>query len=295
MPATPPKINVVAREIQDGLVARAVEALRQGEDVLLVAPTGSGKTYMGNRIAAEMSEATGGNAVILQTRKRIAVQNDAKAEHSGIDPARTAVVLNGEIGNAAAATFVYALPQTLADRPGAIGPRNLVAVDEVHRLLSTENPKGHQKADETRELQRVIADLEDRDPDMRMIGMTASPYPAEGNSLHPRMRAARRITLTYADAIDAEMITKINTVTPNYPLTGNRWLHKAIEEKIDDRDIDKTRAGLQTMIRSGRTDGFWDFAVRVLRENGLTEKPTLGFADRIDEAEALAEAMRLGE
>ena len=288
MPAPAPRINQVARDKQDGLVKQAVDALKQGQDVLLVAPTGSGKTYIGNRIVAEMNAANGDTAVMLQTRKRIAVQNDAKAAHSGIDAGQTAVVLNGEIGNAAQASVVYALPQTLADRPGAIGRRDLVAVDEVHRLLAT----GNDERDQGKEMQRVIADLEDRNPNLRMLGMTASPYPAEGNSLHPRMQNATRITLTYSDAIDAGMITKIKTVTPNYPLTGSRWLHGAIEEKINDRDIDKTRAGLQSMIRAGRTDGFMDFAVRMLRENGLADKPTLGFADRIDEATALTRAMQ---
>lgn len=288
MPADAPKINQVAREIQDGLVRQAVAALKKGEDVLIVAPTGSGKTYIGNRIVAEMNDERDSTAVVLQTRKRIAEQNDAKAGHSGLDPDKTAVVYNGEIGTAATASVVYALPQTLADRPGAIGRRDIVAVDEVHRLLAS----GDEARDQGKEMHRVIADLEDRNPNLRMVGMTASPYPSDGNSLHPRMQRATKILLTYSDAIDAGMITKIQTVTPNYPLTNNRWLHAAIEDKIDDRDIDKTRAGLQTLIRNGRTDGFMDLAVRMIREHGLAGKPTLSFTDRIEEANALTEAMQ---
>ncbi len=283
---TPRPINQIGRRIQDEMVERALEALDRGEDVLIIAPTGAGKTYMGNAIARSRVE-DGERGVMLQMRKRIALQNVNKSGDSGIDSDDTALVYNGEIGAAATKAMVYALPQTLADRPGAIGPRDFLMIDEVHRATDS----GDKARDATKELNRVIADLSDDAGKMRIIGMTASPYPSEGTKLHPRIERATRIQLTYEDAIAANMITPIKTVTPDYRLKDGRWLHDEIDKKLEDRNLDKSRAGLQSLIRSSRSDTFMDNVIDVMIKNDLKDKPVLGFTDRIEEAERLTEAM----
>lgn len=282
----PKAINTAARKIQDQIVDEAMDALERGEDVLIIAPTGAGKTYMGNAIARKLIE-RGDDGVTLQMRKRIALQNIAKAPDSGIDPKKTAIVYDGDLGDAAQKAMVYALPQTLAERPGAIGRRDFVMIDEVHRAVQS----GDKVKDDSKELSRVLADLTDANPGLSLVGMTASPYPSEGNRLHPRMERATRIALTYEDAISAGMITGIKTVIPDYKLTENRWIHSEIENKLEDRDIERSKAGLQTLIRSSRRDDFMDMVVDVVVKNGLQDKPALGFADRIEEAERLTEAM----
>jgi superfamily II DNA or RNA helicase len=279
-------INVTARRIQDQMVAQALEAMNRGEDVLIIAPTGAGKTYIGNAIAQHRVD-DGERGVMLQMRKRIALQNIDKATHSGIKPEHTALVYDGDIGAAATKPMVYALPQTLADRPGAIGRRDFVMIDEVHRAVETKD----KNRDAGKELNRVLADLSDDKGAMRLVGMTASPYPSEGTRLHPRIERATRITLTYEDAISAGMITGIKTVTPDYRLKDGRWLHKEIEAKLEDRDLERSKAGLQTMIRNSRSEAFLDNVVDVIIKNDLKDKPCLGFTDRIEEAERLTEAM----
>ncbi|GHE73886.1 hypothetical protein GCM10019059_36790 [Camelimonas fluminis] len=268
--------------IQRRVTAEIVDAALKGEDILFVGPTGCGKTKIfTDALVTLAAKSPDFNALVLQRRRHLAQQNEARAHLYGVSPDNTHVVMDGEIHpDAASRPFIYALPQTLAGRTAEIGPRRYVVLDEAH----------HAGDDDGTELNSVIQDLEAANPNVAFLGATASPYPPKGQKFCARLENARRITITYHEAIEAGMITGIRTETPDYRLKDGSYIHQAIEAKIDDRRVADTRAGITTMIGRLRPPDFPDMVARDIVRNGEQTMPTLCFADTIAEAEKLQHA-----
>lgn len=263
--------------LQKKVTDAIVDAYKNGEDLLVVAPTGFGKTkVMADAYKVLLSEDPSFSAVMLQNRQSLAVQNELRARQYGISPETTLVVMDGEIAaDARDRRLVYALPDTIIGRTSAIGPRKLVSIDEAH----------HATEDDHGEMNAVMNDFYRMNKNAVFIGTTATPYPPEGSELCARLKNAKRIVVTYHEAIEAKMITGIETERPDYRLKDGSYLRSHIRSHLDDRRIEDTKAGLNSSIKALRPDEFDDLVVRDIVKNGDAAKQTLHFTDTIVEAE----------
>lgn len=269
--------------LQQKVTDAIVNAVKNGEDLLVVAPTGFGKTkVVADAYKQLLEEDPTFSAVMLQHRQSLAVQNELRARQYGISPDTTLVVMDGDIAaDAKSRRLVYALPDTIVGKTSEIGPRSLVTIDEAH----------HATEDDHGEMNAVISDFCRMNKRAVVIGTTATPYPPEGSELCARLQNAKRIVVTYHEAIEAKMITGIDTERPDYRLKDGSYLRALITERLDDRRVEDTKAGLNSSIKALRPEDFEDLVVRDIVKNGDAEKQTLHFTDTIQEAEARKAAL----
>lgn len=161
MPSTP-------RHYQFRAINRCVDSITAGKRPVLVAPTGSGKTFMACAIVQRLNVPT----VWLAHRKELIEQGAASLESRGlavgIIKAGVAPTRGGSLWEAMpganAATVHVASVQTLVNRnkPNA----KLIVVDECH----------HAAADT---YQQILAEY----PDAWILGLTATPFRTDGRGL----------------------------------------------------------------------------------------------------------------
>jgi superfamily II DNA or RNA helicase len=141
---------------QSAAISRARDAIRAGQRrVLLVAPTGSGKTVLAGFMIQQVA-ARGGRAVFLAHRKELIDQPSRLLESMAI---RHGVVKAGHWRVDPAAPVQVASIQTLEARKQTIEGVTLLIVDEAHRCRSAS-------------YERVIA----RHSGAVLVGLTATPW-----------------------------------------------------------------------------------------------------------------------
>jgi len=147
---------------------------RGGETGLLVVlPTGAGKALV---IAALARETLAQNplarvAIVTHSRELVAQNHAELLRHW---PEAPAGIFSAGLGRReAGAPVLVCSIQSVADRLEAVGPRDLVIVDEAHLIP---------RAAETR-YGRFLAGLAALAPDMRVAGFTATPYRLDSGRL----------------------------------------------------------------------------------------------------------------
>lgn len=270
--------------IQKGVTREIVQAVKNGEDLLIVAPTGSGKTKItADALIELLAQDPEFSAVILQNRQALARQNQQRALQFGVDEEKTLVVMDGDIAtDAKDRPLVYALPDTIVGRTTDIGPRKLVVIDEAHHAID----------DDSGEMNSVISDFCRMNKNAVVIGTTATPYPPEGSQLCARLQNARRVTVTYHEAIEGGLITNVQTERADYRLKDGSYLREHIAAHIDDRRVEDTRAGLNSSIDKLRPENFDEaIIVRDIVKNGEQTTQTLHFTETIEESEVRKAAL----
>jgi superfamily II DNA or RNA helicase len=270
--------------LQEGVTREIIAAVKNGEDLLIVAPTGFGKTkILADGLIQMLAADPEFSAVILQNRQALANQNHQRAIQFGVDPKTALVVMDGDIAaDAAERRLVYALPDTIVGKTGQIGARSLIAIDEAHHAID----------DDAGEMNSVISDFCRMNKAAVVIGTTATPYPPEGSQLCSRLQNARRVVVTYHEAIEAGMITGVQTERADYRLNDGSYLREHIAAHIDDRRVEDTRAGLNSSIGKLRPENFDEIVIaRDIVRNGEQTTQTLHFTDTIQEAEARKAAL----
>jgi superfamily II DNA or RNA helicase len=114
------------REYQKLALERTREAVRLHGSVVIVAPTGSGKTVIAAMIL-QAAVAKGSKCLIIAHRREIILQTATRFTNAGLD---TAVIMAGLRGRAA--QVQVAAIQTLARRPDQWPEARVVIVDEAH-------------------------------------------------------------------------------------------------------------------------------------------------------------------
>ena len=146
-----------------------IRAMRTEPNVLLQAATGAGKTIMFSAIVKKFVETWEMRVTILAHREQLVRQAADKLLKVWPEG-------RGEIGIACSSVctradldrhVVIGSPQTLVNRLGDLPEQRLLVVDECHRLP----PRGKKSQYAT-----LINRLREYYPDMRMLGVTATPY-----------------------------------------------------------------------------------------------------------------------
>lgn len=147
----------------------AIDALyahlqNHNDNPVIVAPTGSGKSLIIAQIVTDVTS-EGGRAVVLAHVKELLEQNANKilAFCPDVDLGIYSAGLRSRNGTA---QVVVAGIQSVRSRACELGRFDIIIIDEAHRLSPDENTS----------YQKFIADARVVNPDVRVIGLTATPY-----------------------------------------------------------------------------------------------------------------------
>ncbi len=271
--------------LQDRCVTEMAGLVTAGSNVLLVAPTGVGKTGMALSLAARVGGSGGlGKVMILTHRRKLfsqIVETDAE-EWLESPVGRFAALDEGGIDQRP--DIVVAMVQTAAARASDLAGYGLVIIDEAHHARGEEEGE-----DPTGDYEIVLAALEAANPLLRVVGQTATPFRADEKGLNRRVADASEVVITYGEAIAAERILMPRTVRPAYLLKNGKAPGEMVAELIDRRGYDLAQAEIGSLLQQLRRDDFHAMVARDLWDGNRVPR-TLCFTDTVSEARDLMRA-----
>jgi superfamily II DNA or RNA helicase len=168
VPSPPIVPELVLRPYQVDVVARFFAAVAAGKKrIIIVAPTGSGKTVILGEIKRQWLETTGASALTIAHRREIVRQTSCKLQLIGIEHG---IIQAGEESDEPARVQVASI-QTLHSRAIRrkkieLPPAGLVAVDECHHVVAC-----------------TWKQILDGYRDAVVVGLTATPERGDGRGL----------------------------------------------------------------------------------------------------------------
>ncbi len=157
--------GVSLRPYQSAAVERVRLQLRNTRRVLLVAPTGAGKTVIASHMI-ERAHAKGRRVVFFAHRRELIRQTRSKLIAAGVEPMAIGIMMADDPLTNPAAPIQVASIDTFRHRDPPVA--DLVIVDEAHRSLA---PTYTNAIDHYAETGAAV------------LGMTATPYRADGGGL----------------------------------------------------------------------------------------------------------------
>lgn len=245
---------------------RAVAAwLRERTDDGVVAlPTGSGKTIIFAALLADLVRLFGAKGLrflVLVPRQELALQAEAKirAAFDLIGLTQTVGVCCGSLGrHETDADVVIASPVTARNRLADLGAYNLVVVDEAHLLPTDDEAVARQ----------VLATLRERNPRLRVLGFTATPWRLDGGLIYGADRLFPHLVhrVEIRDLIDAGYLAPVRTVAGAHgasvqtddaqlvPIRNGEFANDAVQAIANDTERVRLAVGeLLTRARDRRT------------------------------------------
>ncbi|WP_039758491.1 DEAD/DEAH box helicase [Bartonella queenslandensis] len=162
---------MLLRPRQKELVSKTVDALYMHGNTLAVAPTGAGKTIMLSAVLGRMFERDIQHACVLAHRDELTFQNETKFRR--VNPGLSTSIFNAN-KKSWNGDVTFAMVQTLARESNlqSLPPLDALVIDEAH----------HARADS---YMRVIEAAQQRNPNMKLLGMTATPNRGDKKGLRP--------------------------------------------------------------------------------------------------------------
>ena len=278
---------------QDKALLFALDTLGKENAALIVAPTGAGKTALmavtGDRLITQGVVQPNGLArparvLVLTHMRNLMEQTRGEIQDwTGRDVGQFAARNEGGVDQAP--EIVVGMVQSASAHLGQLVSYDYVFIDEAHHARDGEEVDtevaGHYDA--------VLKELESRKArqgqELKVLGVTATPFRAGDKGLDPRLEKARRHVITYSEVIESGRIVPPRTITPDYKLkTGQRVSLFIAERRADpkydfDRDIARD-------LRAARADSFHDQTVQAWLENA-NGKRTIWFVENNAEGEQL--------
>ncbi|WP_438768268.1 DEAD/DEAH box helicase [Kushneria sp. TE3] len=166
---TPPQL----RPYQKEAVERVVGHFRRGHDpAVVVLPTGSGKSL----VIAELARIARGRVLVLAHVRELVAQNHAKYEAYGL----SADIFSAGLGRRdSQRQVVFGSVQSVINALDEFddGQFTLLVIDECHRVapMVDDSAQGKRRQ-QPGSYQRVIDHLRAARPDIKVLGLTATPY-----------------------------------------------------------------------------------------------------------------------
>ena len=210
---------MLLRPRQKTFVERCVRALGEHGNTLGVAPTGSGKTLMLSGLVGRMLADNDAKACVLAHRDELTAQNVLK--FAKVNPALSTSIVDSHTKSwRGRATFAMVPTLARAANLEAMPALDLVVVDEAH----------HAAAESYR---RIIDRAHERNPDVRIYGVTATPNRGDRKGLRPVFsNVADQILL-------GELIGSGHLVPPRTFVidVGTQEALKQVRKTVDDFDM----------------------------------------------------------
>ena len=154
-------VNITLRDYQQQSVDAAIAHFKHSQQsAVLVLPTGAGKSI----VIAELARIANGNVLVLTHVKELVAQN---AEKVGLLTQEANIYSAGLNQKKANGKTVVASVQSAARALDKFTQAfSLVIIDECHRVSN----------ESTSQYQQLLTHLKARNPDIKLLGLTATPY-----------------------------------------------------------------------------------------------------------------------
>ena len=224
-----------------------------GSSPLIVMPTGSGKSPTLGEIVRLLVEDYGCR-VVVATHRRELIMQDTKAVRSVYPQAQIGIV-SASVGRKEwGHPITIGGIQTMINKPLALGHVDVLIVDEAH-LISPIDGTSYQS---------LIKSLRERNPDMRLVGLTATPfrlgqgYLTEGaEALFTSIAYSVDVKKLIVDGWLSNVITGYATASIDLKGVGTRMGEFAANDLELASDVDKINGAvaidIKTALDSGRT------------------------------------------
>ena len=256
---------MLLRPRQKTFVDRSISALDAHGNTLGVAPTGAGKTIMLSGVVGRMLEANDAKAAVLAHRDELTAQNVLK--FAKVNPKISTSIFDARSKSWRGRT-TFAMVPTLARATNldAMPALDLLVIDEAH----------HVAADSYR---RIIDRARDRNPDIRVFGVTATPNRGDKKGLRP-------VFSNVSDQISiGELIASGHLVPPRTFVidVGTQDALNSVRKTVDDFDMQAVDAIMnQTPITEA--------VIRHWKEKA-GDRQTVVFCSTVDHARNVKEAL----
>ena len=199
----------VLRPYQLDCARELKEIVRSGNDPLLIAPTGSGKTVIWTKFLSDQTRRSGKTALVIVPRKSLVIQAIKELEAWGLDVGAIA----GSMKESRRCPIQVSTYQTLGVRDISWFDPDYLVLDEAHlsafpesvRRLLPQNQKGDRNHQSSKSKNR------------RVIGVTATPKRADRSSLGEVFKPEYMV---FAPGI-AQLIRMGSLVRPTYGVCPN--------------------------------------------------------------------------
>jgi len=256
---------MLLRPRQKTFVDRSISALDAHGNTLGVAPTGAGKTIMLSGVVGRMLEANDAKAAVLAHREELTAQNVLK--FAKVNPKISTSIFDARSKSWRGRT-TFAMVPTLARATNldAMPALDLLVIDEAH----------HVAADSYR---RIIDRARDRNPDICVFGVTATPNRGDKKGLRP-------VFSNVSDQISiGELIASGHLVPPRTFVidVGTQDALNSVRKTVDDFDMQAVDAIMnQTPITEA--------VIRHWKEKA-GDRQTVVFCSTVDHARNVKEAL----
>jgi DNA repair protein RadD len=221
------------RPYQERLVSCTLNHLQDYPESqpLVVAPTASGKSVIVANLCERLAEQSSGMTLVLTHRKELVEQNHAKLPHH-----LQAGVYSSGLGKKQLKPITIAGFQSIRNQTHAMPRVDHILIDEAHYAL-----KGYRE---------FIDRLRDKNPELRAIGLTATPFDGTANrtALH-LMPADKAIFTGIAAEVGMGELLRDGYLTPLTPYRGQTKLDTtgvAIDRRLGDFALGQLQNAVDT-------------------------------------------------
>ena len=160
---------MILRPRQAVLVERSLAALRQHQNTLAVAPTGSGKTVMLSAVVGRVLAEPDAKACVLAHRDELTAQNQAK--FARVNPGISTSVVDADAKSWSGRTTFAMVPTLTREANLAQMPTlDLIVVDEAHHATAAS-------------YRRILDAAQSKNSRLQVFGVTATPNRGDGVGL----------------------------------------------------------------------------------------------------------------
>ena len=255
---------MLLRPRQKLFVERSLTALDKHQNTLGVAPTGAGKTIMLSGVTGQWLENEDAKACVLAHRDELTRQNAAK--FSRVNPSISTSIYDAKEKSWNGQT-TFAMVQTLGRESNLkkMPKLDLLVIDEAHHAAAPT-------------YRRIIDSVRDRNPDVAIFGVTATPNRGDNKALRPVFsNVSDQITL-------AELIQSGHLVPPRTYVVdvGTQGELSQVKRTADDFDMAAVDAIMNKAPITEAVIRHW--------KDKAHDRPTVVFCSTVQHAKNVAEA-----